>query len=500
MDFEDLYAYTRVNCALPAALRPLLTLRLNNLQLRIDCCNSQIAQIDAELSSIAGSLSNRHSVLLGIRSFHMGDIIRLCLEKASLEVCKAPIRRVPPEIIAEVMFFATGDEYGWIGSQDRQTFRNLRAVSKFWRETAFSTPALWRDFRIEGLDVIPLISTEAMSQRLISWLQRCGRPSWMALSIVVCDTKYHLSSILYTLATHGSIVTGLYLESCDTVISLELVPQPSRPLSSLETLSIGLLTDVYGNWEGRITVLELTETCPKLYNLILSSNPHMTHIGFTVSHRHLQVLELDYLEFYVHTLCEVLANLPSLKLLWALWVIVLPVQPFASFMPPITHRSLEKLSFAGAIPIDLFSALTCPALMHLHIGAAWKDELRVTSEQEAATAIADFLRRSNPASVDLATRRGIPSSLVRLLLSEAQTIPCLHEFQVAYFHQLVGDDGSPTLLPNSVHTLFVEEDPSDLEFAEWLTKLGLDGRDCSMEVRRGEFREYWVHFAQLSTW
>ncbi|KAH6873546.1 hypothetical protein BKA70DRAFT_1047835, partial [Coprinopsis sp. MPI-PUGE-AT-0042] len=55
----------------------------------------------------------------------------------------SPLRRIPPEVIANIITFAISGIGGYADRLGRQNFQSLRAVCRLWRQTAFSTPHLW---------------------------------------------------------------------------------------------------------------------------------------------------------------------------------------------------------------------------------------------------------------------------------------------------------------------------------------------------------------------
>ncbi|TFK26824.1 hypothetical protein FA15DRAFT_546492, partial [Coprinopsis marcescibilis] len=54
----------------------------------------------------------------------------------------APLRRLPPELIAEI-FKACLPEDGILDQAARSQFMQLRCVSRLWRVVAFSATSLW---------------------------------------------------------------------------------------------------------------------------------------------------------------------------------------------------------------------------------------------------------------------------------------------------------------------------------------------------------------------
>ncbi|RXW17470.1 hypothetical protein EST38_g8384 [Candolleomyces aberdarensis] len=75
-------------------------------------------------------------------------------KREDLSVILSPWRKLPPEIVADILQAAVNP--GWddyfvsaIYSTNRRLFKNLRAVCRMWREVAFSTPSLWTNVWID---------------------------------------------------------------------------------------------------------------------------------------------------------------------------------------------------------------------------------------------------------------------------------------------------------------------------------------------------------------
>ncbi|KAH6906268.1 hypothetical protein BKA70DRAFT_1047983, partial [Coprinopsis sp. MPI-PUGE-AT-0042] len=61
----------------------------------------------------------------------------------------APIRRVPPEIIASIISFVIEPRNLCVGYEERHSFIKVRLVCQLWRTTSFSTPSLWRTVELD---------------------------------------------------------------------------------------------------------------------------------------------------------------------------------------------------------------------------------------------------------------------------------------------------------------------------------------------------------------
>ena len=76
-------------------------------------------------------------------------IVTLEQNKEDATYLRAPIRYIPAEIIARVLFFALELHVKPLGPSGRVHFANLRCISSIWRGAAFATPQLWRSSEVD---------------------------------------------------------------------------------------------------------------------------------------------------------------------------------------------------------------------------------------------------------------------------------------------------------------------------------------------------------------
>ncbi|KAH6896310.1 hypothetical protein BKA70DRAFT_1116487, partial [Coprinopsis sp. MPI-PUGE-AT-0042] len=65
-------------------------------------------------------------------------------EKVLITSLRSAIRRLPAELIALIMYFTVELNKEPLGRAGRRDFMALRSVSPLWRDTAFTTPYLWK--------------------------------------------------------------------------------------------------------------------------------------------------------------------------------------------------------------------------------------------------------------------------------------------------------------------------------------------------------------------
>nr|GAT52872.1 predicted protein [Mycena chlorophos] len=92
------------------------------------------------------------------------------IRKATMAL--GPIRRLPPEIICEIFY--------WAAKYRRKSYTRdlapwwLGQISSRWRKIALSFPRLWSKFRVDGEDELLKRSPELMKERISTQLARSG--------------------------------------------------------------------------------------------------------------------------------------------------------------------------------------------------------------------------------------------------------------------------------------------------------------------------------------
>ncbi|KAH6908938.1 hypothetical protein BKA70DRAFT_1479693 [Coprinopsis sp. MPI-PUGE-AT-0042] len=150
----DIYAHTD-NGPLPNHLRPSLEAFLDQLDHQDDKCKLERHQIEESIEerySRIRALKNEVEELQSAHNTLMASETSISEKKARYRGTVSALRRTPPEIVARIMAFAISGLEGSVGSSERSEFKNLRAVSRLWRQTALSTPYLWRSVALDPRD------------------------------------------------------------------------------------------------------------------------------------------------------------------------------------------------------------------------------------------------------------------------------------------------------------------------------------------------------------
>lgn len=241
MATHEISHYTRRNDPMPKHLKPLVSLKLDQLHNVISKNARETEHLDRKLCDITAQMEAlRHQLFAfsHVRASMKTSWEQLVEQQTALQCCKAPIRRIPTEIIAEVIFFATRWQDGTMGRDERLTFMSVRSVCKLWRETSFSTPSLWRDLHIADSSLGH--NPETISRRLSSWFQHCNKVEWIDVTINPLRSHYH-HHILSTLSTLELLVTGIHLDECDNFAHINPLASLPKPMQATKKLTMSTL-------------------------------------------------------------------------------------------------------------------------------------------------------------------------------------------------------------------------------------------------------------------
>jgi hypothetical protein len=225
------------------------------------------------------------------------------------ERCEAVAGRIPPEMIAHIMFFALDLDQKPMGEVERQTFMDLRSVSSSWRRTAYTTPALWRCLVVdiwENPDFVALAT---------GWFSRGGGTrlhleliSWGYLP----DTKSGLDAAL-PLVAHSSFQFSTLVLGKNILRAWGCIQSMLSPIASKATVE-GLVI-----WLPSLSALNplsdlgmgtsLEKAFPRLKSLVLQGS-----ISFApVTHSSLDSLALNDFRIPASNLAGIFQNFPVLQ-------------------------------------------------------------------------------------------------------------------------------------------------------------------------------------------
>ncbi|KAH6906740.1 hypothetical protein BKA70DRAFT_1428847 [Coprinopsis sp. MPI-PUGE-AT-0042] len=116
----------------------LLPYSLNNFPLPDDLVPLWASEIDHISHSISIHDQRMKGGVASIER-HTRQRVELCDWKDFITSLRSAVRRLPAEVIAQIIFFSLELDRKALGLEGRQWFMTLRSVSSSWRRTAFST-------------------------------------------------------------------------------------------------------------------------------------------------------------------------------------------------------------------------------------------------------------------------------------------------------------------------------------------------------------------------
>ncbi|KAH6908956.1 hypothetical protein BKA70DRAFT_1279184, partial [Coprinopsis sp. MPI-PUGE-AT-0042] len=382
----DFYAKSS-NEPLPGHLRTPLSAILDQLDHRDQICKRERKVIEEAVLDQRARIRAMESEierLEAVRRRLFSTSESISATKASYTATLSAIRRIPPEIVARIISLAVTGIGGYAGKKERQQFRNLRAVSRLWRQTAFSTPHLWRSIQLFGNDFPPTFSRcqnpqehEAYAKSLTSWFQRGGagarlrlNMSWLPQDVVdfiftaIRNAELNLHSAIVGIDRDGKPYGG------SDELTFLLPSNNNGPAAlPLEDIQIHLIRPAPRERPRSRESLTLTNRFPRLFTLSLSftdgkgspscpaSFIHATLAGISLHGIHLPAEEVEF----------VLAGLPQLEMLR-----LTRCTPFfgeVSETPSslYVHAALSRIDLHHGIPGSFLSRLVCPSLAFVDV-------------------------------------------------------------------------------------------------------------------------------------
>ncbi|TFK24474.1 hypothetical protein FA15DRAFT_592321, partial [Coprinopsis marcescibilis] len=179
--------------ALPEDLTTILALYLTinhePTELYLNQAQLQLSSQEKEIQAMQKNIKNLEQKLKGMRTASiqkalMANIDRLRRESRNLVQIRetyrsivSPLRRYPPELIAELLSACFEKEGGTMDQEDRIAFVHLRCVCRSWREVLFTTPSFWRGLSFFLYEESPTGAYPGLPQsidNIAKWYDRAG--------------------------------------------------------------------------------------------------------------------------------------------------------------------------------------------------------------------------------------------------------------------------------------------------------------------------------------
>lgn len=350
------------------------------------------------------------------------------VRRSRYTIIYAPIRRIPPEIVARILMWATSRyniDCSPLSSRGLAYFSGLRRVCRLWRSTVFSTPGLWRNLALH-LDVLAgpgyppiFVSHTKIQSVLTSWFSRAGDgPLELIVNAAVNKNVTDVLSVISTMNT-GSVKRLAFhpegpTHTCftrDYSLLKAIGTFAGSPITGAESLTVTLTQQEQPGPE----VIDLNTVLPHLSHLFFgehNTNQRMFRLSLTLIHAHLKTLHLFGLALNAQEGLSILAHLPSLQQLDLEFCTSQRAEGGITFTH--IHPSIKIIGIHGNITAEAFlEGLTCPLLNRVSLASPRKGEHGATFT--SGNVLASFMQRSET-PMTLLFRGEWPHSLLHNVL------------------------------------------------------------------------------------
>ncbi|KAH6873541.1 hypothetical protein BKA70DRAFT_1352829 [Coprinopsis sp. MPI-PUGE-AT-0042] len=369
----DLYAHSS-NEPLPEHLHLPLNTFLDQLDKQGQACKGDRQRVEDAIEdrqSRIQALENEIECLKVVKKRLLTSETAISAKRTPYAATKSAVRRTPHEIIARIIASAISDPKGVVGKAERRIFQHLRAVCRLWRETALSTPYLWRSVEVDGDD---------LPSSVTSWCSRGGEGAPLTLSFsrmlaaevsvafeTIRSSKLNVTSAIVTI-DRGSNEYGGSDELSFLAPSDEEHPTSNSSGTKLPLKHIEIQLQRPKHWETTRSPewTILTHHLPHLSTMLLSFDMGAANALCPASliHTTLSTLSLRRIQLTAEV-GFVVAGFPRLETLRLIRCKSSPPDPIHDIDPPYVHRNIKQAEVHYGIPEAFLSRLACPSLVTL---------------------------------------------------------------------------------------------------------------------------------------
>ncbi len=302
-----------------------------------------------------------------------------------LQIIRAPVRRIPPEILQEI-FLAMMGEFGFEVVFDNEPYYAVGRVCRAWRTASLCCPQMWCDLNLNGAIGYPAHEAE---RHLRSILNRTrGLPLSFKLpfnlygpddSVSERETLSVLLGVLGQYSAQWSSVEFTELPMSDASILLSVYERV--PL--LESLELYFDQPDEDDVETKITtVLRTFEVAPQLFRVVLHNVP-LGHVALPPSLQSLTInsgqdsWEETMFQVYSRTtppLHEILRHYPNLRTVDVNRGFFPTLENIARPPLPLPQRTVHNhLVLLETSDFVSFYHVSLPTLQELRVGTHYPD-------------------------------------------------------------------------------------------------------------------------------
>ncbi|KAH6873524.1 hypothetical protein BKA70DRAFT_1352816 [Coprinopsis sp. MPI-PUGE-AT-0042] len=368
----DIDGYITNNEPPPEDLCASIPLFLNSLDKQHEIYEQERRRTEEAIQDKVGlmyALEHEIQRLQSVEGRIRGFQVSLKERRRQTKAILSPIRSVPPEVIGTIIAFAIIRSDGYVGREERKIFQRLRCISRVWRQTAFSTPELWRTIHFE---CYPLPWWDVPTRHITwftiaSWLTRGGRGAPLNISFRGAGS-HSVSQLLDALSSLELNLTSLSLSDKEDgfgdPFDLKILASArARPLP-IQVLTAPLYAFQFVPPQPKVN---LNQSLPHLVCLTLAFTnvPPVARMPF-LTHTHLSELRLSRGMLAEQDVKFVLGGLPQLQVLDLHNCHCTPSSDSGD-VSLYTHPSIEVIIFTEGVPETFLRRLVCPRLTDVRI-------------------------------------------------------------------------------------------------------------------------------------
>ncbi|KAH6873501.1 hypothetical protein BKA70DRAFT_1482665 [Coprinopsis sp. MPI-PUGE-AT-0042] len=410
-------------------------------------------------------------------------------EKNRYEGILAPVRRIPAEVIANILAFALQTPDGLLGRSERLKFLEYRRVSKRWRTTALSTPSLWRGITVTCEDFAWLLPWDRKGMEipkyfvryLAKWFSFAGRGAHVQLGVSAIR-GLRINHILEFIRGSGLHLSALSLEDGDhgghfrKYADFEALSSGPHSYPSTNSLTVSLPRRPNRIAVGALS-FHLTEYFPGLSTFTIHDNSGIP-IPITFSHQTLQHLRMSFIVSSPLQFSALLQSLPALKTLYlCMCSKALGESEDTLEITPHIHHQLQMITFVHWVPVEWFQGLTCPSVVGIRVEGDFDSR---KYHHDIGERIRKLITDSLPSNLVVIAGATGQELMIRELLRtrssiHALEIPRFSDFDPLAFakkYQGSHNDGTelalhPFLIPSSLKFIRCWEKGTEEKFWSW---------------------------------